>query len=126
MPHLIVQATPNVYIPHEESLLKTLNTVLWDSGEVQQKSDIKARMLPITTFLVGTDDDEQRFGYVYIELKLMTGRSEATKNALAEQLLIATEEKLAKAQSGRVQIQVCVEVTEISQNYHKKFITHIE
>lgn len=122
MPHIVIQATPNVHIPHEESLIKTLNTVLWNSGEVAQKSDIKTRIMPINTFLVGTDDDEQRFGYIYIELKLMVGRSEDTKNALAAQLLAATEDALAKEQSGRVQVQLCVEVTEISQTYHKKIM----
>ena len=122
MPHIVIQATPNVHIPHEESLVKALNTAIWNSGEINHKSDIKTRVMPINTFLVGTDDDEQRFGYIYIELKLMAGRSEDTKNALAAQLLAATEDALAKEQSGRVQVQLCVEVTEISQNYHKKIM----
>ena len=120
MPHLIVQATPNVHIPHEESLLKDLCQTLWDSGEVNNKSDIKARILPINTFLVGTDDDEQRFGYVYIEIKIMVGRTEEAKNAIAAALLAKLEELLAKEQSGRVQVQLCVEVSEISPTYHKK------
>ncbi|WP_367109649.1 hypothetical protein [uncultured Psychrobacter sp.] len=58
MPHLTLQATPNVSIPHEESLLKALNQALWRSGHFNKATDIKARLIPIDTFLVGVEDDE--------------------------------------------------------------------
>ena len=122
MPHLTVQASPNVSINHEESLLKTLNQALWNTGHFGKPSDIKARMLPVKTFLVGVEDDEQQQGFIYAHLKLMAGRDEKIRNQLAELLVTTLEQKLALEQSGRASVQICVEVEEISTVYHKKIM----
>ena len=120
MPHLTIQATPNVIISHEESFLKSLNKVLWDSGHFGKKTDIKARILPMKTFLVGVEDDEQENGFIYANLKIMTGRHLDIRNQLAELLISTIETELSAKQSGRAALQVCVEVEEISAVYHKK------
>ena len=123
MPHLTIQVTPNVTITHEESFLKALNQVLWDSGHFGKPTDIKARIVPIETFLVGVTDDEQRNGFVYAHLKIMSGRDEVIRHQLAELLTAAIEERLHAQQSGRADIQICVEVEEISAIYHKKMLS---
>ena len=122
MPHLTIQVTPNVSIPHEESLLKTLNQALWDSGHFGKSTDIKARMLPIKTFLVGVEDDEQENGFIYAHLKLMSGRDISVRNELAQLLVTTIEQKLGEEQSGRAAVQICVEVEEISAVYQKKML----
>lgn len=119
MPHLTIQATPNVIIPHEESLLKSLNQALWDSGHFHKPTDIKARILPVATFLVGVDDDEQAHGFIYANLKIKTGRDITTRDTLAQRLTMAIEAALGAAQSGRADIQICVEVEELNAIYHK-------
>ena len=123
MPHLTIQVTPNVTITHEESFLKALNPALWDSGHFGKPADIKARIVPIETFLVGVEDDEQRNGFVYAYLKIMSGRDEVIRHQLAELLTAAIEESLNAQQSGRADIQICVEVEEISAIYHKKMLS---
>jgi len=123
MPHLTIQVTPNVTITHEESFLKALNQALWDSGHFGKPADIKARIVPIETFLVGVEDDEQRNGFVYAYLKIMSGRDEVIRHQLAELLTAAIEECLSAQQSGRADIQICVEVEEISAIYHKKMLS---
>lgn len=122
MPHLTVQATPNVIIPHEESLLKTLNQALWDSGQFGEPTTIKSRLLPINTFLVGVEDDEQEHGFIYAHLKLLAGRDSSVRNELAALLVSSIENALSESQSGRAALQVCVEVEEISSVYHKKIL----
>ncbi|WP_351118924.1 5-carboxymethyl-2-hydroxymuconate Delta-isomerase [Psychrobacter sp. SMN/5/1215-MNA-CIBAN-0208] len=122
MPHLTIQATPNVSIPHEESLLKSLNKVLWDSGHFGKPTDIKARIIPIETFLVGVEDDEQAHGFIYAHLKLMPGRDSSVREQLAQLLTTMIEEVLSKEQSGRAALQICVEVEEISPIYQKKIL----
>ena len=122
MPHLTIQTTPNVTIAHEESLLKSLNKALWESGHFGKPTDIKARIIPIETFLVGVEDDEQGNGFVYANLKLMSGRDIETRNQLAEILVTTIEEKIADEQSGRAAIQIAVEVEELSAVYHKKML----
>ena len=122
MPHLTIQVTPNISIAHEESFLKALNKVLWDSGHFGKATDIKARIVPIETFLVGVEDDEQTNGFVYAHLKIMTGRDISIRNQLAELLLATIEQTLGAEQSGRVALQICVEVEEISTVYYKKML----
>ena len=123
MPHLTIQVTPNVTITHEESFLKALNQALWDSGHFGKPADIKARIVPIETFLVGVEDDEQRNGFVYAYLKIMSGRDEVIRHQLAELLTATIEASLNAQQSGRADIQICVEVEEISAIYHKKMLS---
>ena len=122
MPHLTIQATPNVIIPHEESLLKALNQALWDSGYFGKPTDIKARILPLDTFLVGVEDDEQEHGFIYAHFKLMAGRGSEVRDKLAQLLVTTIEKKLSAEQSGRASLQICVEVEEISAIYHKKIM----
>ena len=122
MPHLTIQATPNVSIPHEESLLKSLNKVLWDSGHFGKPTDIKARIIPIETFLVGVEDDEQAHGFIYAHLKLMPGRDSSVREQLAQLLVTTIESTLGEEQSGRAALQICVEVEEISTIYQKKLL----
>ncbi|WP_372843266.1 5-carboxymethyl-2-hydroxymuconate Delta-isomerase [Psychrobacter sp.] len=123
MPHLTLQVTPNVSIAHEESFLKALNKVLWDSGHFGKTTDIKARIIPVETFLVGVEDDEQVNGFIYAHLKIMSGRDINIRNQLAEQLVTTIEQTLGAEQSGRADIQICVEVEEISAIYHKKMLS---
>ncbi|MGP5213903.1 MULTISPECIES: 5-carboxymethyl-2-hydroxymuconate Delta-isomerase [Psychrobacter] len=122
MPHLTIQMTPNVSIAHEESLLKALNKALWNSGHFGTPTDIKARIVPIETFLVGVEDDEQAYGFIYAHLKLMTGRDMVIRNQLAGLLVTAIEQEIGAEQSGRAALQICVEVEEISAVYHKKML----
>ena len=122
MPHLTIQMTPNVSIAHEESLLKSLNKALWDSGQFKLPTDIKARIVPIKSFLVGVEDDEQANGFIYAHLKLMSGRDMAARDQLAELLVATIEDKIGAEQSGRAALQICVEVEEISAVYHKKML----
>ena len=122
MPHLTIQMTPNISIAHEESLLKALNKAVWDSGHFGTPTDIKARIVPIETFLVGVEDDEQAYGFIYAHLKLMTGRDMVIRNQLAGLLVTAIEQEIGAEQSGRAALQICVEVEEISAVYHKKML----
>lgn len=122
MPHLTIQATPNVIIPHEESLLKAMNQALWNSGHFGKATDIKARIIPIKTFLVGVEDDEQEHGFIYAHLKLMAGREASVRDELAQLLVTILEDKLRAEQSGRSSLQICVEVEEISSIYHKRIM----
>lgn len=122
MPHLTIQMTPNVSIAHEESFLKALNKALWDSGHFGTPTDIKARIVPIETFLVGVEDDEQAYGFIYAHLKLMTGRDMVIRNQLAGLLVTTIEQEIGAEQSGRAALQICVEVEEISAVYHKKML----
>lgn len=120
MPHVIVQATPNVTIKQPENLLKQLNSTLWETGHFGSPQAIKARFLDLETFLVGVDDDQQAEGFVYIQLRLMPGRSQQIRDDLADKLLTCLKDELTEQQSGRVSVQYCVEVIELTAAYRKE------
>ena len=119
MPHLTIQMTPNVSIAHEESLLKALNKALWDSGHFGTPTDIKARIVPIETFLVGVEDDEQAYGFIYAHLKLMTGRDMVIRNQLAGLLVTAIEQEIGAEQSGRAALQIIRNVKNFRKTCYK-------
>ncbi len=123
MPHLTIQATQNVIIERPESLLKALNQALWSSGHFGKATDIKARLLPLDSFLVGIEDDEQEYGFIYAHFKLMSGRDAVARNQLAEIIVATIEDSIGSDQSGRAALQICVEVEEISAIYHKKMLS---
>lgn len=125
MPHVIVQASPNVPIKQPKHLLKALNQCLWASGHFKQPEDIKARILTVKDTFVGINDDLQSQGFVYIQLKIMPGRSGAIKKDLADALLRCAQDELTPAskQTTRVTVQFCVEVEELSPSYQKTVIT---
>lgn len=122
MPHVIVQATPNVTIKKPESLLKKLNSTLWETGHFGSPQAIKARFVELETFLVGVEDDQQAEGFVYIQLRLMPGRSQEIRDDLAEKLHACLKQELVEQQSGRVSVQYCVEVVELTAAYRKEKI----
>ncbi len=122
MPHLTIQMTPNVEVPSEASLLKALNSALWNSGHFAKPTDIKARIIPLDRFLVGVDDDEQTYGFIYAHLKLMMGRDITERNRLAEIIVTVIDRELSTVQSERTTVQIAVEVEEISAVYHKKIL----
>lgn len=117
MPHVIVQATPNVTIKKPESLLKKLNTTLWETGHIGSPQAIKSRMLDIENFLVGTEDDLQTQGFVYLQLRLLPGRSQEVRNEMAQKLHQCLQDDLVPLQSGRVKVQYLVEVIELTEVY---------
>lgn len=118
MPHVTIQATPNVVIDQPAALLRSVNAALYASGVFEKATDIKTRLMTMEDFLVGVEDDEQAHGFVYVLLKLMSGRTEETKAQLAQALLDSLDD-LKNQQSGRVAVQLCVEVEEISGCYVK-------
>jgi len=122
MPNLVIQATPNINIPNADALLKKLNEALWETGYFNKTTDIKGRFLPLSTFLVGIDDDEQANGFVYASFKLMIGRDLTIRNELSEVLMTALEAELATVQPKGISLQICVEVAELSEVYKKKVI----
>ncbi|WP_230658794.1 5-carboxymethyl-2-hydroxymuconate Delta-isomerase [Psychrobacter sp. I-STPA10] len=128
MPHLTIQATANVVIEQPQSLLQTLNQALWDSGEFVQSAEIKSRIMTVNDFLVGIDvgDNEQTQGFVYTELKVMAGRNEETKQYMANLVMAGLQQYFSQQSSNiahQVDVQLCVEVVEISSVYQKQSLS---
>ena len=119
MPHIIVQSSPNVIIPDTTQLLQQLTTTLWNTGHFGKPQDIKARMINVTDSFIGIDDDQSNEAFVYLQLRLMPGRSDDARRDMADQLLAQLQQQLSDKQQEAMPIQYAVEVLELSQVYKK-------
>lgn len=69
---------------------------------------------------MGLEDDQQQQGFVSVEFKLLTGRTAEQQQQLATLLLQTLQDYLVPLQSGRVNVQLCVEVIDLSAVYKKQ------
>ena len=86
MPHLHLSHTANLAVD-ADAALAALNRVLLESG-LFQAADIKSRAQVFEHYLVGADD--RHTAYAHLTLWLLSGRSEAVRALLAQQLLAAS------------------------------------
>lgn len=110
MPHIIVELSQTLRVD-ESVLLSKLGQALYDSGEFKL-SDIKSRLYQPSHSMVGVAEGGQDF--VYVRLLLMKGRSDATKQALAQAILTVLKQQITSAD-----VQYGVEVVELSSCYLK-------
>lgn len=121
MPHLIIQHSDNITIDNPYRLLNELNKSLWQSGEFKTPEELKSRIIPLSDFLVGIDQESSKNqptdGFIFLHLKIMSGRDDDIKQQLAKRLAETTKNILLTNISPKTQI--CVEIEELSSTYHK-------
>ena len=106
MPHLIIEYSANLTGFDPASTLAGCNGVLANSGEFAE-ADIKSRAVRHEHFAVGTAVAGR--GFVHATLWLLSGRPEASKQALSRGLLAALEETFNKPEGLDVQLSVQVQ-----------------
>ena len=116
MPHLLMEYTDNLNIDAKNTL-KALNQTLLASGEFSAGHN-KSRALCLHDYCV--DKGEEGDAFVHLTLSLLSGRSIATKTALAEALR-ATLEPLAYAHAD-VRLQMTVDVRDMQRECYAKAV----
>ena len=114
MPHLTLHYTVNLDGFDPDAALEAINRRLADSGHFNE-ADIKSRALALTHFRIGTADTDR--GFAHAQLKIMPGRDETTRRALAQSVLTALREQLP---TRHPDAQLCVEVTELDATTYSK------
>lgn len=114
MPHLIIEKSTDIQI--SDDILLHLNRALLDTGHFQA-IDIKSRIIHSEASLVGVGE-KQNQGFIAVQLRIMSGRSEQVKQQFAQALL----QVLQQYQFAHEPVQCSVEVIEISSSYQKSFI----
>jgi len=82
-------------------------------------ANCKTRLIALDDYLIG--DGSPREAMVHVDLRILSGRSDAQKTALGEAVL---EAALGYIREGSHHIQVTVEVRELDRaNYHKRVVS---
>ncbi len=116
MPHLTLEHTRNLVAFDAKALLWQLNAALVASGHFEE-IDVKSRAVPLDTFAVGTEPSLER-AFVHVRLAILSGRPEAVKRELSEQLLAVLQ--TGTAWPAGLHVQLCVEVQEIDRPSYAK------
>lgn len=116
MPHLTVEYTDNLAGLPGQQLLAELNAVVCGHPTVQDEADVKARLLPLSCFEIGTAPAQR--GFVHVQLRLLSGRSDAVKKELSD-AIAAVLHRLTPQPPGML-VQLSVEIADMDRaSYYK-------
>ena len=90
MPHVIVNHSANIADLDSKQLLQQVNTALV-ATDLFVAHDIKARIFKDDVFLIGLNDIDE--AYIHVKLYLLSGRTDAQKQAAGQALLKVLERK---------------------------------
>ncbi|HYH23165.1 MAG TPA: 5-carboxymethyl-2-hydroxymuconate Delta-isomerase [Azospirillum sp.] len=126
MPHVIVEYTDNIAAEARiADLLATINGVLIAQGGVFPTGGIRSRAIRLTDYRVadGAEDD----AFVHVTLKIGSGRSEAVRKKVCDDLFAAIRDHFAELFARRY-LALSMELIEFSEggthkhnNIHARF-----
>ncbi|ENX33693.1 hypothetical protein F889_02356 [Acinetobacter colistiniresistens] len=117
MPHLIAHYSANLIELNPHQLLKDANIALVET-ELFIANDIKSRAFKDDVFLIGLNETEE--AYIHLKLYILSGRTQAQKQAAGAALLRQLEQKSYMQSKVSYPIQLCVEVIDMpKEDYFK-------
>ena len=116
MPHLTVEYTDNLAGLPGQQLLAELNAVVCGHPTVQDEADVKARLLPLSCFEIGTAPAQR--GFVHVQLRLLSGRTPEAKKDLSERVA-GVLRRLTPRPAG-VLVQLSVEIVDMDRPSYVK------
>ena len=88
----------------------------WSAATVQDEADVKARLLPLSCFEIGTAPAQR--GFVHVQLRLLSGRSDAVKKELSD-AMAAVLHRLTPQPPGML-VQLSVEIADMDRGSYYK------
>ncbi|NNP76751.1 5-carboxymethyl-2-hydroxymuconate isomerase [Acinetobacter sp. Ac_3412] len=117
MPHLIANYSANLTELNPHQLLKDANIALIET-DLFVAHDIKSRAFKDEIFLIGLNETEE--AYIHLKLYLLSGRTQAQKQAVGAALLQRLQQKSYIQSKFSYPIQLCVEVIDMpKEDYFK-------
>ncbi|WP_027014752.1 5-carboxymethyl-2-hydroxymuconate Delta-isomerase [Comamonas composti] len=116
MPHLYVEYTDNLAGLPGRELLTALNAVVCAHPSIQDEADVKARLLRISDFEIGTSPANR--GFVHVQLRLLAGRSDAAKKELSDAMAEVLH-RLTPQPAG-IMVQLSVEIADMDKPCYYK------
>lgn len=113
MPHAILHhSDPGALGATPERLADAVFTGL-EASELFDPNDIKVRIVPVTCYRNGRTD----YSFIHADIRIMPGRTEAQKAAMAEKVLAAVKSL------GTPVASITVEVVDIDKATYAKAVT---
>ncbi len=119
MPHITIEYSPNLTRCEPSAVLAQVNQALARSG-VFDDADIKSRAVRLQDVLVGSQGAPCAF--VHATIRLLAGRSAATRAALAADVLDALQRSLPDGAVDDRPVQVSVDVVEMDRATYAKTV----
>jgi 5-carboxymethyl-2-hydroxymuconate isomerase len=117
MPHLVIEITNNITVD-QPKLLANANAALLATGEFKEP-DIKSRCVALQSYRQGTE--QRSDGFIHATLSILSGRSDATRKAVAEAVRDAIVESLPAGDRG-YGVTVSVDVREMFRDTFAKAV----
>ncbi len=119
MPQMIVEYSDNIQDLDKQQLLLDLNHATFNTGLIDQPNAIKSRIRVNSDYLIGFGESNQ--AYIHVHLYILTGRNQAEKKLFADDLS-KTLENFQKYSASGLDVQLCVEVTEMPVVDYRKIV----
>ena len=120
MPHCKIEYSANIEDKIETgALLERLHALIVDSGPFDLET-IKSRMTAHDTYIVGDGKIDQAF--VHLELAILSGRDEATRNQVSKALHAFLLEEFPETARTKT-CSFTVEIREMDAECYTKFLT---
>ena len=117
MPQMIVEYSDNIQKLEARSLMMNLNQALFETGLIGHPDEIKTRTRSNQNFLIGFGETQQ--AYIHVCLAILTGRTAEQKAQMADALISAL--KAFNAYDAQdLNVQLCVEITEMPRSDYRK------
>jgi 5-carboxymethyl-2-hydroxymuconate isomerase len=82
-------------------------------------ANCKTRIIELSQFVIGDGGEDQAM--IHVDIRILSGRPEATKRQLGEKVMAALQGMAAKP--PELKVQLTVEVRELDrENYHKQLV----
>jgi 5-carboxymethyl-2-hydroxymuconate isomerase len=117
MPHLVIEITNNITLD-QPKLLASANAALLATGEFKEP-DIKSRCIVLQSYRQGTE--QRRDGFIHATLSILSGRSDATKKAVAEAVRDVIVESVPGSDRG-YGVTISVEVRDMLRDTFAKAV----
>ena len=115
MPHLTLEYSANVPEPDDmREIMLEMHRVLNETGGIRLEN-CKSRARCLDSFVVGDGSPDNAF--LHLDVRFMEGRSEAAKQAIANELLQVLKDKFLV---GNLDLQITVEIRDILANSYFK------
>lgn len=123
MPHIQVEYSANIQSLDTTGLLSDINQALIATGVVQAQ-DLKSRITMNSDYLIGLADDEIEQAYIHVQLSILSGRTDAEKAKLQDQVLMALQ-RFKVTCPKKLQVQLSSELIEMSKVFYRKAVVEI-
>ena len=115
MPHIILEYSNNIKTGGFDHLFKDIHAILSDYAEI---ANCKSRAIKLENYYIGEGDKQNAM--INLQLKLLPGRSNATKKEIAEKLIsLLQAQLLPNIEAQQLRCSTTIEILDLNEHYYR-------